>query len=165
MTLIRLFFASFLIITIYSCSSEKKSQTFYLVRHAEKDTTDKSENPQLIPEGYERAENLKDILDTVDFKAVLSTKYDRNINTVKPILDAKIYEVEIYEWYEWHEDIDKLMQKNGNFLICGHGDNLLPMIERLGGDKPMEELGHNEYENLFKVHRKGDEVEVEVIKF
>lgn len=162
---IRLFFVSFLVLTIYSCSSEQKNQTFYLVRHAEKDTTDQSENPQLIKEGYERAEKLKEILDTVDFELVLSTKYDRNMNTVKPIIDSKNYELEIYEWYEWHQDIDNLMQKNGNFLICGHGDNLLPMIERLGGEKPMEKLGHNEYENLFKVHRKGDKVEVEVIKF
>lgn len=154
-----------LLLSTWSCDTVVDNQTVYLVRHAEKDTIDKSENPPLIEEGYARANRLLELLDTVNFSEVYSTKYDRNINTVKPLVDAKKIDLKIYEWHNWQADLDQIMRNEGVYLICGHGDNLLPMIEYMGGKKPMEEMGHHEYKNLFKVVRKNGKVEVEVIEF
>jgi len=160
-----IFGSFFFLILMVSCESTPVDQTIYLVRHAEKDTTDKTDNPPLIEDGYARANRLVEFLDTVAFSKVYSTKFDRNINTVKPLMDAKNIELGIYEWYDWENELDVLMKKEGNFLICGHGDNLLPMIEYLGASKPIEKIGHNEYDNLFKVIRKKGNIEVVVIKF
>ena len=152
-------------LTTLSCDTVVGNQTIYLVRHAEKDTMDKSDNPPLIEEGYARANRLFELLDTVNFSKVYSTKYERNLNTVKPLVDAKSIDLKIYEWHDWHNDVDQIIKNEGVYLICGHGDNLLPMIEYMGGKIPMEELGHYEYKNLFKVVRENGKVEVEVIEF
>lgn len=155
---------SFLAILV-SCNSTLPDQTVYLVRHAEKDNTDQTDNPPLVQEGHDRAQRLHELMEDVNLSKVLSTEYDRNVNTVKPIVDSRGVELEIYEWYEWQGPVQAIKNREGSFLICGHGDNLLPMIEFLGGDKPMEELGEHEYDNLFKVVRKNGQVNVEVIKF
>lgn len=152
-------------ITCNSCTEKNIHQTIYLVRHAEKDTTFKGDNPPLIMKGLERAQLLQQIMDSVKLSAVYSTKYERNLSTVQPILDAQQLELNIYEWHNWQAELDEILSSNGQFLICGHGDNLLPMIEYLGGDKPVDNLGHNEYDNLFKVDRTNNKVKVEVINF
>ena len=40
---------------------------------------------------------------------------------------------------------------SNSILICGHGDNLLPIIALFGGKSPLKQLGHNEYDKLFKI--------------
>jgi hypothetical protein len=50
-------------------------------------------------------------------------------------------------------------------LICGHGDNLLPMIEYLNGKRPQESLGPHEYDKIFKVDYFKNSAVVTVIKY
>jgi broad specificity phosphatase PhoE len=154
------------VVLLSSCNFEEEDSTvLYLVRHAEKDTTDKSENPPLIEEGYERAQLLLELLGKEKFSSILSTPYDRNINTVLPLATQQGLTIQEYEWYNWHEDIDQLKTKKGTFLVCGHGDNLIPMITHLNGLPPIENLGHNDYSNIFKVTVKKDTSVVEWMKF
>jgi phosphohistidine phosphatase SixA len=156
-------------VLIVSCgeSENSKTQTFYLVRHAEKDLSDTTENPQLTDEGVQRAFNLVSVLKDVKVDAIFSTKYDRNINTVKPLSGKTHKEIEIYEWHDWTPTVDKITKEKSLeiIVICGHGDNLLPMIEHLGGTKPQESLGHHEYDKIFKVTVFEDSTSVEVIVF
>lgn len=147
-------------------NEESKTQVFYLVRHAEKELSDPSDNPPLTMQGEERAESLVDVLDDVALDQIFSTSYDRNMNTVNPVANEQDLAVQNYDWHDWQPMLDKMLQSNDSlFLICGHGDNLLPMIEYLGGEKPMESLGKHEYDNVFKVTKTEGEVTVEVIKF
>ena len=150
-----------------SCSNtQTSSKVIYLVRHAEKDLTDTTDNPALTIEGIERSNQLVKTLGSIDLNGFYSTKYQRNLNTLKPLANSNQKEIQIYEWHDWKsmlEEIKKSKQKN--FIICGHGDNLLPMIVDLGGTQPMGKLGHEEYDNLFKVVISSDKTVVEVIKF
>lgn len=148
-----------------SCSeSLTHNKTIYLVRHAEKDLTDTTANPALTVEGIERADELAKLLDTASITAFYSTKYQRNVNTLQPLANKK--EIQVYEWHDWEPMVEIIKKSTDqSIIICGHGDNLMPMITALGGVKPMEELGHEEYDNLFKVTRSKDQVKVEVIKF
>lgn len=156
----------FFSVIVASCSKSLPDQTVYLVRHAEKDTSDvKATNPPLIAAGIERAARLGQLLDTVLFSEIYSTKYDRNINTIKPILDKQNSTPIIYEWKDWHSDLDEIKASAGTFLICGHGNNLLPMIKYLGVNPPIDDIGHHDYDNLFKVTRVNGKVEVSLIKF
>jgi len=154
-----------LLFTSVSCNQKQTETTLYLVRHAEKDTLDKGENPPLIEEGYQRAERLKDVLKNEGIEQVYSTKYDRNLNTVKPLLDLLKKEAQIYDWYDYHSSVDAIKVAGKTTVLCGHGDNLLPIISHLNGKPPYASLGHNDYDNLFKLTILSDTTLVEVIKF
>lgn len=157
----------FLLLTLIciGCKSETEDTILYLVRHAEKDTTVQSDNPPLIQEGIERAERLEEIMYKYELNEIYSTAYDRNMNTVQGVADQQGLEIKNYEWHEWHESIDAIKKQKGIFLLCGHGDNLLPMIDYLNAEKPMDHLGHDEYENLFRVIIAKDTAYVDLIRF
>lgn len=149
-----------LIFTSCSNSHEKKAsgqddvfKTIYFVRHAEKDLTDTTNNPPLTPEGKMRAEKLKNILKDQPVDAIYSTKYQRNINTVRPLADLKEIDIQMYAWTKWQPMIDKIKKNDEKFIvICGHGDNILPMINALGVNPPKEKLMKHEYDKLFVVY-------------
>ena len=152
-------------IVIFSCSTEEDETILFLVRHAEKDLTVDGDNPPLIEEGYQRAERLRDLLEKYEVKEVFSTSYDRNRNTIAPLVEAQNVPLSFYEWHEWHETIEDIKKQKGVFVLCGHGDNLLPIITYLNGELPMEEIGHDDYENLFKLIITADTTYVDLIHF
>ena len=139
--------------------------TVYLVRHAEKDLQDPSDDPPLTPEGKARAAKLAVLLKDVFFDGIFSTGYDRNLSTVMPLARQKNLDITPYEWYEWQPLIERIRSAPGGqtFLICGHGDNLLPMIKVLGARPPLDALGNHEYDKLFVVSflPEGSEVEMQ----
>lgn len=151
--------------TLFSCDNAKEQTTIYLVRHAEKDTTVDQYNPPLIEAGFQRAEKLKEELSDYDIQYIFSTKFQRNMSTVKPLANFTDKEVHQYEYHKWQNMLDSLKTIPGVHLICGHGDNLLPMINYLGADIGKKKLGHNEYDNLFKVTIEEEKVSGEVLKF
>ncbi|PSR09222.1 MAG: phosphoglycerate mutase, partial [Candidatus Arcticimaribacter sp.] len=69
------------------CSFNSYAQevtTYYLVRHAEKDRSDKTNsNPELTDLGHQRALRWSSVFDNVTFDAVYSTNYLRTIATAK----------------------------------------------------------------------------------
>lgn len=151
--------------TFFSCDNQKEKTTIYLVRHAEKDTTVDQYNPPLIKAGFERAEKLNDKFSNENIKYIFSTKFQRNMNTVMPLSKSQDKEIHLYEYHKWQNMLDSLKTIPGNHLICGHGDNLLPMLDYLEADVGKNKLGHQEYDNLFKVTIKEDEVRSKIIKF
>lgn len=154
------------LLTITPACEQKKTETsIYLVRHAEKDTLFQGENPPLIEAGYQRAERLKELLKSENIEQIYSTKFIRNINTVSPLLAALNLEAKLYDYYQFHQTVDSIKIAGKKTLLCGHGDNLLPIIAHLNGQPPYESLGHNEYDNLFKLRVLSDTTLVEVIKF
>lgn len=61
---------------------KENTTTYYLIRHAEKDQSDKSNrNPHLTDEGLKRAENWSKILANVKFDKIYSTNYYRTLET------------------------------------------------------------------------------------
>ena len=153
-------FILFSFIILGACNN--KESIVYIVRHAEKDLNDTTENPALTDEGIERALKLKSLIQDIQFEDIYSTEYDRNVNTVLPLADYQGITIKHYEWYNWHSMIEELNEKSGIFLICGHGDNILPMIEALEGKTEIKELGHHEYDKMFVVKKSGSNTAVEV---
>ncbi len=132
--------------------------TIYLVRHAEKVTTDPtSKDPALTTEGEKRAQDLKGFMKGVKLDAIFSTAYKRTQATVAPLVGGNI--VQVYE----AQDFEALKAKiNKEFagktiLVVGHSNTLLPMIEAFGAKKPFDAIADNEYDNIFilKVPVKG----------
>ncbi|MEX2483746.1 MAG: histidine phosphatase family protein [Brumimicrobium sp.] len=166
MRIFKIIFSYLSLILLFGCSENKVEETtIYLVRHAEKDTTVEHDNPPLIVTGKARAEKLARELKDEDITYIFSTKYDRNKNTVLPLSLSKDLNIDIYNWNKWQPMIDSLKTISGTHVICGHGDNLLPMIDELGGKVKIKSLGHNEYDKMFKVNIKKDTVKTETIVY
>ena len=144
-----------------SCQEKRSAQeryagdttTIYLVRHAEKDLQDKGEDPVLTPEGNARAQRLPEVLEGVPLHAVYSTRFLRNLYTVKPLADQRGLKVQLYESKDSNELVKELPEKywGETVLICGHSNTLMPMIKELGLTPPLDSLASNEYDKLFKV--------------
>lgn len=160
----QLFLLSNLFFLFILISCDQEATIIYFVRHAEKDLTDTTDNPPLTAEGLNRADRLVKFFENVEFDAIYSTRYDRNINTVAPLASDRDLPIRNYEWHDWQPMLDSITSTRGKmYLICGHGDNILPMIEYLGAPRPMDELGSHEYDKIFRVIHSRQEKNVNVL--
>jgi broad specificity phosphatase PhoE len=113
--------------------------TFILVRHAEKATG--GDDPDLKPEGHERAKHLVSVLKNTSLGAVYSTRYNRTKNTVGPVAREKGLEVQVYESLKANE-LDALVTKHaGQTVLIGGHSNTIPQIANLL-------LGKEEFKNF-----------------
>jgi phosphohistidine phosphatase SixA len=156
----------FLAIVLPACR-DRLANTVYLVRHAEKELSDTTDNPPLTAEGKARAGRLKELLSKEKITAIYSTGYDRTLQTVQPLAAAKGITIRSYEWNGWQPVIDEVMagKAGKTYLICGHSDNLLPMITYMKGKLPQDSIGSNEYDKIFKIETGRDSSRVSVLHY
>ena len=108
----------------------KPITTFILVRHAEK-ASDGTDDPDLKPEGLERAGKFAALLENTPIDAVYSTRYKRTKNTVAPLAQKKALEVQVYEVMK-PEVIDAIISKHaGKVVVIGGHSNTIPQIANL----------------------------------
>jgi phosphohistidine phosphatase SixA len=144
----------FLLFSLTTLSAQQKGTTVvYLVRHAEKDLSNPGDkNPPLTGQGKIRAQHLAEKLKKEKIAAIYSTKFDRTMNTVKPLAEQKKLAIKEYYGVDY-EALKKLIEadKGKTIVICGHSDNLIPIIKSLGATPPIEKIADDEYDNLFKI--------------
>lgn len=148
------------------CKKNDSVKYIYLVRHAEKDLTDSTNNPPLTAAGEARAQKLVSEFESIQLDQIFSTPFQRNMNTVGPLAKAKNLSVETYQWNNYENLVGKIKQTNSSsILICGHSDILIPMIELFGGKSPVSEIGHNEYDKIFKIIYQPKKTKVKMWKY
>lgn len=126
--------------------------TFYLVRHAEKDLSDKSNrNPELTAKGVDRANNFAQLLSEVGIDAVYATNYIRTIETARPTANLFNKEIIIYDWNQF--DAEKMIQENlgKNVLIVGHSNSTPIVANKLLGVDTYAEIDDANYSNFYIV--------------
>ena len=74
-----------------SLSAGAMGTTVIVVRHAEK--VDHSTNPNLSPEGFERAERLSNLLRYTNVKALFATQFKRTQQTLVPVVSENSTEL------------------------------------------------------------------------
>jgi 2,3-bisphosphoglycerate-dependent phosphoglycerate mutase len=128
--------------------------TIYLVRHAEKDISDPSEqDPDLTAAGEARAESLRLLLEGKKIDALYTTKYKRTRNTLAPLAHARNLAVTEYEAHDFI-GLEKSITQNhagGTIVVVGHSNTLLPIMEALGAKRPVTYISESQYDYLFKV--------------
>ncbi len=142
-------FCFLIIILLLSCSTTK----IYLVRHAEKNGT--TSNADLkTPEGFARANKLRDTMQNFKLTNVFSTNTPRTINTAEPTAIAQNQSVIIYT--NGDSLIDKLLLlKNKKFLIVGHSNTLPNIIRHLKLNPGFEgNIADNDFSNFFVIVKK-----------
>jgi broad specificity phosphatase PhoE len=126
----------------------------YLVRHAEKDISNPSdEDPDLTAGGKARAEALRTLLNGQDIHALYATKYMRTVNTLKPLAEERKLEIRKYEGHDFNGIKQRLLQEHRGqtVVVAGHSNTLLPMIEAFGAKRPVSDISDKTYDFVFKL--------------
>ncbi len=128
------------------------SSTYYLIRHAEKDRSDKNnKNPNLIQEGILRAAKWSYVLDNVKFDAIYSTDYNRTKQTAAPTAEKQKIDVTLYD--PRNIDIDAFLEttKGKNVLVVGHSNTTPMFVNKILGTKTYEQIKDDNNANLYIV--------------
>ena len=141
-----------LLVFISFDQSTEKCSNIYLIRHAEKVRTDKSDrDPDLNNKGFIRAENWKDYFFDKDISKIYSTNYKRTIKTVKPLAENKNLEIIIYS----SDDIvyqDFLNSSVGeNTVVVGHSNTISEFVNNLINEDYYDQIDDLNNSNLYIV--------------
>ena len=144
------------VFVLIACESAEKSltpesiTTIYLIRHAEKDRSDKeNRNPELTDQGKKRAERWAEVLGLSKMDAVYSTNYQRTLQTAAPTATRNGLEIQIYE--PNNLDIDSLatLHQGERILIVGHSNTTPMLVNRALGEERFEWIEDTVNGNLF----------------
>lgn len=136
----------------YEKSYSQQPTTYYLIRHAEKDKSDKSNrNPHLTIKGKQRAENWAKVFKDVKFDMVYSTDYYRTIETANPIAASKDIEVSIYNARDIDLESFKKITNGKTVLIVGHSNTTPNIANGLLGEKKYKMIDATNNANLYIV--------------
>jgi broad specificity phosphatase PhoE len=139
-----------------SCAdkAEKKEDvsTYYLIRHAEKDRSDKTNrNPELTKEGLQRAENWSKHFKDIKFDAVYSTDYNRTKQTAMPTALANNVELKFYNPSDMKIEEFMLNTKGKTVLVVGHSNTTPKFTNGLLGEEKYEDISDDNNSNLYIV--------------
>lgn len=143
----------------YEKAYVQKPTTYYLIRHAEKDLSDKSNrNPHLSEVGMARAKNWAKILGAAKLDMVYSTDYFRTKETAAPIAKANNVEVTLYNPRDFNPE-DFIKKTNGKtVLIVGHSNTTPILTNSLIKDKKYQQISEEVYGNVYIVNLDKDTV-------
>lgn len=137
---------------IYSQQNEAETTVYYLVRHAEKNTTDpKDRDPNLTEIGLKRAEKWAEILNEVKLDAVYSTDYTRTRLTAIPSAKENNVELTLYDPRKLDIDTFKSETKGKTVLVVGHSNTTPKLASALLGEKKYQQIDESIYGNLYIV--------------
>jgi 2,3-bisphosphoglycerate-dependent phosphoglycerate mutase len=162
--------ALFLVLSVchFTAFAQKTTiTTFILVRHAEK-VADGTKDPELKPEGNERAARLAAMLKQTKVDAIYSTDFKRTKKTVLPYATAMNLSVNTYEAFKENE-IESMLKKHagGTILISGHSNNIPWIANRLLGKEEYGDFADDDYGNIFivSVVEKGNVVKITQLRY
>ena len=144
-----------LLLTIFLAFSipENDCSTFYLIRHAEKVRTNKSDrDPALNEQGIIRALNWKEYFINKDISKIYSTNYKRTLETVKPIkeaigLTAILYSPSSIDYKDF------ISSNEGEVvLIVGHSNTIPNFANELINDQVYDQIDDLNNSNLYIVN-------------
>ena len=144
------------------------SVTYFIVRHAEKETAstgtvmNTSNDPPLSAAGKVRAIELREELKAQHIIYIFSTNTIRTISTAQPLNELRgATRIELYSTTD--SLIQKLKEiKKGNSLIVGHSNTVDDIVNKLCGEvKVPKDLPDTEYDNLYIVTKKGKKMKFE----
>lgn len=142
-----LIFCSFI---LTSCS-----HTYYVVRHAEKDTSVQAgKDPALSEAGKQRAENLKEILRNDDINFVFATNTVRAKSTAQPTADY--FHIDIQQYSKTDSTFFIQLKKlKKDVLIVGHSNTEKNIVNGLCAEEKIKmDLKDDEFDKLFVINFK-----------
>ncbi len=140
-----------------------KSQTYYVVRHAEKAQT--SDNPPLTDAGMQRAQALNDYLKNKHISFIFSTNTLRTISTATPLSKTIHSNIILYKNAD-KAFIDTLKALRKNTLIVGHSNTVDDIVNALSNAENVHgDLNDTQYDNLYVVVIKRKKASFKALKY
>jgi len=141
------------------CEIQAQKTTYYLVRHAEKDTSEAGAsmmqaNPPLSEKGMQRANRLASILEKEQIDYIFSTNYLRTTSTVKPLATLKGQSILLYDPNKdkaFSDSIQKAPFIGKTIIIVGHSNTIPPLVNTLIKTNKYPNLNDNEYGFIYKL--------------
>ena len=143
-----------LLLTIFFFFSipEDDCSTFFLIRHAEKVRTNKSDkDPKLNEKGIIRALNWKSYFIDKDISKIYSTNYKRTLETVKPIQEAIGLATILYSPSNIDYKDFILSNRGEVVLIVGHSNTIPNFVNELINDQVYAQIDDLNNSNLYIV--------------
>jgi 2,3-bisphosphoglycerate-dependent phosphoglycerate mutase len=140
------------IFSFLSACNLKESTTYYLIRHAEKDRTEKTNsNPNLNKKGQERAKKWSTYFENIELDAIYSTEYNRTIQTAKPLANVKGLKILNYDATSMYDANFKKATKGKKILIVGHSNTTPIFANKILGEKKYKNMNDNDNSSLYIV--------------
>ena len=156
------------LLVILFCSLSSFAQevsTYYLVRHAEKDRSDKTNsNPELTDQGSQRALKWSSVFGDVAFDAVYSTNYLRTIATAQPTATAQGLEIQFYNPRELYSKEFRQATMGKTVLVVGHSNITPQFVNAILGINRYADIQDNNNANLYIVTRIKEETSSVLLK-
>ena len=131
---------------------QTQTTTYYLIRHAEKDRSDKSnKDPHLNEAGLKRAKNWVNVLKHVKFDMVYSTKYNRTMETAAPTAKANNVKISFYDPRNMKSQKFMEETQGKTVLIVGHSNTTPMFTNALLDEKKYEMIADDNNANLYIV--------------
>lgn len=131
----------------------------YIVRHAEKGA---GNDPDLIPEGADRAVALAELLKANGISEVYSTDFNRTRQTATPTADTFGLAVNLYSSDTLQSFAARLLPLGKNRLVVGHSNTILDIARALGATPTLQVIPDDDFDNLLIVKRKRNYTNISV---
>lgn len=132
--------------------SQNEATTYYLIRHAEKDRTDKTNrNPDLKEKGLERAKHWAEVFKNIDFDLVYSTNYNRTKQTATPTAKGKNLELAFYNPRKMFDLDFQKATKGKTVLVVGHSNTTPFFANKILGKDTYKQIDDHNNSNLYIV--------------
>jgi phosphohistidine phosphatase SixA len=175
MKMIAAVFLGLFLLTFASTSSfaQHNKLTIILLRHAEKDISPSADkvNPDLTPEGKQRAQTLVKKIKKYKPTAIFSSDYIRTKMTVAPLAEKRKLAVQIYDPRKLNELADMIMQgKFKSVVVVGHNNTTPALANLLIKQEKYQTLDETEYQKIWIIKIKKNsttpnKIEDEVIEY
>jgi broad specificity phosphatase PhoE len=146
----------------------QSNKTIVLVRHAEKVTVPPTDSdPDLSPEGRERAIKLMNAIKKYKPHEIFSTNYKRTRLTAEPTAKRRNKEIQTYDPAKQNELVEKIMaSKTDHYLIVGHSNTIPALANLLAKKELFRNLLETEYGVFWVIRMKNGAVtRVEVFPY
>jgi len=140
------------IVFAYFTTFSRPVTTIILVRHAEKNIEPNNPDPDLSPEGFERAQEIARVFGETGINAIYATQFKRTQQTVKPLADRTGVQARLQHANQTDELVKQLQTTNRGqtVFIAGHNNTVPAIVSALSGDT-YPNIPESEYDNLYIV--------------
>ena len=145
------------LVCVFIIDTAAQEKTILLVRHAEK--IDDSQDPELSPQGKERAQRLMKAIGKYKPGGFFSTDFKRTRDTLVPLAAKREKKIEIYDPRKPQELIDTIMKsKTKRFVISGHSNTIPGLANLIAKKEVFRNLNDSEYTVIWLVRLKDGKV-------
>jgi len=140
------------VVFAYFTTFSRPVTTIILVRHAEKNIEPNNPDPDLSPEGFQRAQEIARVFGETGINAIYATQYKRTQQTVKPLADRTGVAVRLLQANQTDELVKQLQTTNRGqtVFIAGHNNTVPAIVSTLSGET-YPTIPESEFDNLYIV--------------